>query len=114
MSGDGAVVVIGGTRGIGLEIVRHYADAGRDVEIRARTDPLLLARLRLVEVRALENDDGHVVRMGVQRVVLAGVELRERLIGAFGRIAREHGLRDARDDLLELGLLGRDEDRLAT
>jgi len=29
--GDGAVVVVGGTRGIGLELVRHYADAGREV-----------------------------------------------------------------------------------
>ena len=29
MSGDGAVVVVGGTRAIGLEIVKHYAAAGR-------------------------------------------------------------------------------------
>lgn len=38
MSGDGAVVVIGGTRGIGLEIVRHYADAGREVVLHGRSD----------------------------------------------------------------------------
>ena len=31
MSDDGAVVVVGGTRAIGLELVRHYADAGREV-----------------------------------------------------------------------------------
>ena len=28
---DGSVVVVGGTRAIGLEIVRHYVDAGADV-----------------------------------------------------------------------------------
>ena len=28
MAGDGSVVVVGGTRAIGLEIVKHYA--GRD------------------------------------------------------------------------------------
>ena len=28
MSGDGSVVVVGGTRAIGREIARHYADRG--------------------------------------------------------------------------------------
>ena len=28
MSGDGAVVVVGGTRAIGFELVRHYAARG--------------------------------------------------------------------------------------
>jgi NAD(P)-dependent dehydrogenase (short-subunit alcohol dehydrogenase family) len=31
MAGDGAVVVVGGTRAIGLEMVKHYAAQGRDV-----------------------------------------------------------------------------------
>ena len=31
MAGDGSVVVVGGTRAMGLEIVRHYVAAGRDV-----------------------------------------------------------------------------------
>jgi NAD(P)-dependent dehydrogenase (short-subunit alcohol dehydrogenase family) len=31
MSDDGAVVVVGGTRAIGLEIARHYVEAGREV-----------------------------------------------------------------------------------
>ncbi len=31
MAGDGSVVVVGGTRAIGLEIVKHYAAEGRDV-----------------------------------------------------------------------------------
>jgi NAD(P)-dependent dehydrogenase (short-subunit alcohol dehydrogenase family) len=38
MSSDGAVVVVGGTRGIGLEIVRHYADAGREVVLHGKSD----------------------------------------------------------------------------
>jgi NAD(P)-dependent dehydrogenase (short-subunit alcohol dehydrogenase family) len=37
MSGDGAVVIVGGTRSIGLEIVRHYAAAGREVVLTGQT-----------------------------------------------------------------------------
>ena len=33
MTTDGAVVVVGGTRAIGLEIARHYAEAGSPVVI---------------------------------------------------------------------------------
>jgi len=33
---DGAVVVVGGTAGIGREIARHYADGGREVVITGR------------------------------------------------------------------------------
>ena len=36
MAADGCVVVIGGNRGIGREIARHYADAGHDVVITCR------------------------------------------------------------------------------
>lgn len=38
MAEQGAVVVVGGTRAIGLEIVRHYADRGREVMLTGR-DP---------------------------------------------------------------------------
>ena len=38
MSSEGAVVVVGGTRGIGLELVRHYAAAGRDVVLHGKSD----------------------------------------------------------------------------
>ena len=38
MPDQGAVVVVGGTRAIGLEIARHYADAGREVVLTGR-DP---------------------------------------------------------------------------
>lgn len=34
---DGAVVVVGGTRAIGLEIARHYANAGRQVVLTGQT-----------------------------------------------------------------------------
>jgi NAD(P)-dependent dehydrogenase (short-subunit alcohol dehydrogenase family) len=36
VAGAGSVVVIGGNRGIGLEIARHYADAGESVFITCR------------------------------------------------------------------------------
>ena len=35
---EGSVVVIGGTRGIGLELVRHYVGTGRDVVLHGRSD----------------------------------------------------------------------------
>jgi NAD(P)-dependent dehydrogenase (short-subunit alcohol dehydrogenase family) len=35
---DGAVLVVGGTRGIGLELVRHYAAAGRQVVLHGRSE----------------------------------------------------------------------------
>ena len=38
MPDDGTVVVIGGTRGIGREVARHYADLGREVVLAGR-DP---------------------------------------------------------------------------
>ena len=37
MTTDGAVVVVGGTRAIGLEIARHYAEAGSPVVITGRS-----------------------------------------------------------------------------
>jgi len=37
MSGEGAVVVVGGTRAIGLEIVKHYSAQGRDVVLTGQT-----------------------------------------------------------------------------
>jgi NAD(P)-dependent dehydrogenase (short-subunit alcohol dehydrogenase family) len=40
--GKGSVVVVGGTRAIGLELARHYVDAGEDVVITGR-DPDTIA-----------------------------------------------------------------------
>ena len=42
MSGDGSVVVVGGTRAIGREIARHYAATGRTVVLTGR-DPAHVA-----------------------------------------------------------------------
>jgi NAD(P)-dependent dehydrogenase (short-subunit alcohol dehydrogenase family) len=36
MPDDGSVVIVGGTRGIGLEVARHYADRGREVVLSGR------------------------------------------------------------------------------
>jgi NAD(P)-dependent dehydrogenase (short-subunit alcohol dehydrogenase family) len=36
MPDDGSVVVIGGTRGLGLEVARHYAGQGREVVVSGR------------------------------------------------------------------------------
>jgi NAD(P)-dependent dehydrogenase (short-subunit alcohol dehydrogenase family) len=35
---NGAVVVVGGTRGIGLELVRHYTSSGHEVVLHGRSD----------------------------------------------------------------------------
>lgn len=40
---DGAVVVVGGTSGIGAEVARHYLEAGREVFVTGR-DPELAAK----------------------------------------------------------------------
>lgn len=48
MSSDGAVVVVGGTRAIGLEIVKHYAAAGREVVLTGRTPENVAAAVTAV------------------------------------------------------------------
>ena len=40
MSSEGAVVVVGGTRAIGFEIVKHYANAGREVVLHGRSETI--------------------------------------------------------------------------
>jgi NAD(P)-dependent dehydrogenase (short-subunit alcohol dehydrogenase family) len=52
MSDDGAVVVVGGTRAIGLEIVRHYVDAGREVILTGRDPANVATAVAEVEGRA--------------------------------------------------------------
>lgn len=49
MSSDGAVVVVGGTRAIGLEIVRHFAAAGREVVLTGQTPANVEAAVGSVE-----------------------------------------------------------------
>lgn len=58
MSGDGAVVVVGGTRAIGLELVKHYAAAGREVVLTGQTPENVEAAVASVDgnVRGLSFD----------------------------------------------------------
>ena len=58
MSSDGAVVVVGGTRAIGLEVVRHYAAAGREVILTGRHPEHVAEAVRSVpgRVRGLTFD----------------------------------------------------------
>ncbi len=58
MSDDGAVVVVGGTRAIGLEVVRHYAAAGREVILTGRHPEHVAEAVRSVpgRVRGLTFD----------------------------------------------------------
>ena len=52
MAHDGSVVVVGGTRGIGFEIVRHYVDAGQDVVLTGQTDAFVQAAVAALDGRA--------------------------------------------------------------
>jgi NAD(P)-dependent dehydrogenase (short-subunit alcohol dehydrogenase family) len=52
MSSGGAVVIVGGTRGIGLEIVRHYVDAGANVVLTGQDDGNVAAAVEAVGGRA--------------------------------------------------------------
>jgi NAD(P)-dependent dehydrogenase (short-subunit alcohol dehydrogenase family) len=52
MSSDGAVVIVGGTRAIGLELVRHYVDAGRNVTLTGQSpESVAAARSAIGEER---------------------------------------------------------------
>jgi NAD(P)-dependent dehydrogenase (short-subunit alcohol dehydrogenase family) len=53
---DGSVVVVGGTRAIGFELVRHYLDAGRDVVLTGQTPDTVTAAIDLLGSEA----SGHV------------------------------------------------------
>jgi NAD(P)-dependent dehydrogenase (short-subunit alcohol dehydrogenase family) len=61
----GAVVVIGGTSGIGLEIARHYAGAGREVVLTGRDDARAKAAADEIggKVRGLGFDLAHPERI---------------------------------------------------
>jgi NAD(P)-dependent dehydrogenase (short-subunit alcohol dehydrogenase family) len=52
MSGDGSVVVVGGTRAIGLEIVKHYAAAGKEVVLTGKTPENVKAAVASVDGNA--------------------------------------------------------------
>ena len=84
MPDSGSVVVVGGTRGIGLEVARHYADQGREVvvsgrdagraqaaakELGGRTRGIALDLTRPAEIGAALADVGQV-----DHLVLAAID----------------------------------------
>jgi NAD(P)-dependent dehydrogenase (short-subunit alcohol dehydrogenase family) len=52
MPDDGSVVIVGGTRGIGLEVARHYAGRGRQVVVTGRDAARLQAAAKELGDRA--------------------------------------------------------------
>ncbi len=90
MRGDGAVVIIGGTSGLGLEIARYYAGLGRSVVISGR-DPARAA--------AVAQEIGGSVR-GIGLDLTRPEEVSERLA--------EIGMVDG----LVLGAIHRDQNRV--
>ena len=87
MSGEGAVVVVGGTRAIGLELVRHYATRGHEVVLTGQSKENVDAAVAMVtaeggRVRGLTFDlarpnkiAGFLSDVGpVDHLVLAAIE----------------------------------------
>jgi NAD(P)-dependent dehydrogenase (short-subunit alcohol dehydrogenase family) len=84
MADNGSVVVVGGTRAIGLEIVRHYAAAGRDVILTGRTPARVDEAVRSVDgnVRGVTFDLARPDEIGpalagvgpVKHLVLAAID----------------------------------------
>jgi NAD(P)-dependent dehydrogenase (short-subunit alcohol dehydrogenase family) len=78
MAGDGAVVVIGGSAGIGRAIAEHYAGAGREVVISCRDEDrgagiaAALADLGPVEhlvITAIDRDDNNVREYDIEGAI---------------------------------------------
>jgi NAD(P)-dependent dehydrogenase (short-subunit alcohol dehydrogenase family) len=93
MPEPGAVVVVGGTRGLGLEVARHYAGQGREVVLsgreRQRADAAAAGiggkargiALDLAEPDQLAGRLGGVERVG--QLVLAAIERDENKVRSF-------------------------------
>ncbi len=81
---DGAVVIVGGTRAIGLEIVRHYVDAGAQVVLTGREQENVDAAVEAVGGRArgirFDLAEPHAIREAladlgpVRRLVLVAID----------------------------------------
>jgi NAD(P)-dependent dehydrogenase (short-subunit alcohol dehydrogenase family) len=90
---EGCVVVVGGTRGLGLEVARHYADQGREVVLSGRDQQ----RAEAAAAEAGGKATGIAVDLaepgqladrlagvdGVAYLVLAAIERDENKISAF-------------------------------
>ncbi len=93
MTDSGAVVVVGGTRAIGLEIVRHYAKAGDDVVLTGRAPEHVAAAVAAVDgrVRGLTFDlaEPHAIAAAlaelgpVRRLVLAAIDRDQNFIATY-------------------------------
>ncbi|HEV3012336.1 MAG TPA: SDR family oxidoreductase [Actinomycetota bacterium] len=93
MPEPGAVVVVGGTQGLGLEVARHYADLGREVVLsgreRQRADAVaadLGGKVRGIALDLAEPDQLAERLAGVERVghlVLAAIERDENKVRSF-------------------------------
>ena len=93
MPEPGAVVVVGGTQGLGLEVARHYADQGREVVLsgreRQRADAVaadLGGKARGIALDLAEPDQLAERLAGVERVghlVLAAIERDENKVRSF-------------------------------
>ncbi|MDP9209202.1 MAG: SDR family NAD(P)-dependent oxidoreductase, partial [Actinomycetota bacterium] len=93
MPEQGAVVVVGGTQGLGLEVARHYAGQGREVVLsgreRQRADAVaadLGGKARGIALDLAEPDQLAERLAGVERVghlVLAAIERDENKVRSF-------------------------------
>lgn len=93
MTGDGAVVVVGGTRAIGREIVRHYAAAGREVILTGQSAEHVADAVADVggRVRGATFDlaDPHSIGAAladvgpVSRLVLAAIDRDQNFVGTY-------------------------------
>jgi len=93
MTGNGAVVVVGGTRAIGLEIVRHYAAAGRDVVLTGQSQDNVSAAVAAVggSVRGVAFDlaaphsiESALADIGpVDRLVLAAIDRDQNAVATY-------------------------------
>ncbi|HEV2872261.1 MAG TPA: SDR family oxidoreductase [Actinomycetota bacterium] len=93
MPEQGAVVVVGGTQGLGLEVARHYADQGREVVLsgreQQRADAVaadLGGKVRGIALDLAEPDQLAERLAGVERVghlVLAAIERDENKVRSF-------------------------------
>jgi NAD(P)-dependent dehydrogenase (short-subunit alcohol dehydrogenase family) len=93
MSERGAVVIVGGTRAIGLEIVRHYVDAGDEVILTGRQPEHVAAAVEALGGRAsgavfdLAEPHGIAPALAgigpVRRLVLAAIDRDQNFIGTY-------------------------------
>jgi NAD(P)-dependent dehydrogenase (short-subunit alcohol dehydrogenase family) len=93
MTDRGAVLVVGGTRAIGLEIVRHYAAAGEDVVLSGQAPEHVAVAIGEVDqpVRGVTFDlaEPHGIAAAladlgpIRRLVLAAIDRDQNFIGTY-------------------------------